>query len=518
MTVTCPPKPPVYITTPIYYVNDQPHVGHAYTSVAADVLARFRRLDGHPVRFLTGTDEHGQKVQRSAEKAGEKEQAFVDRVSERFRTLTRDLHCAPDDFIRTTEPRHRQAVTFLWQTLQEKGWLFRGTYAGWYAVRDEAFYQEGELVHGKAPTGADVEWVEEDSWFFRLSAFQQPLLDFYRQNPGWVGPEGRMQELVSFVSSGLKDLSVSRGAFSWGIPVPGDEGQVVYVWMDALTNYIAALGYPAATPAMADFWPGAVHLMGKDILRFHGVYWPAFLMAAGLPLPRRLFAHGWWTRDGQKMSKSLGNVVDPAVWISHYGADAFRWFLIRHVPFGQDGDFSAESFQHRYVCDLAHDWGNLVQRVLSFVVRHQGGQIPPVHDLTPRDKELLDLGPGILQQVRTWMDQTALHRYPETVWTLVREANRYVDEQKPWALRTTDPARMATVLGVLGRVIVQIAVLLQPLMPVSSQKVLDMLAVPEDSRTFATLEGGVVCPGPVGGEVTPLFPARDGPATPVQQA
>ncbi|MGH7061486.1 MAG: methionine--tRNA ligase, partial [Stellaceae bacterium] len=346
---------PFFVTTPIFYVNDQPHLGHAYPTVACDALARFMRLDGHPVKFLTGTDEHGQKVEQSAQLRGISPQQFADEVSARFRDMTRLLNISNDDFIRTTEPRHTRAVQAIWQELERRGEIYLGRFAGWYAVRDEAFYDESELIGGKAPTGADVEWYEEDNYFFRLSAWQDRLLAYYDANPDAIAPRSRRNEVISFVRSGLKDLSISRTSFSWGIPVPGDPKHVIYVWLDALTNYITELDYPDINADnFTTFWPVAHHVVGKDILRFHAVYWPAFLMAAGLDPPRRIFAHGWWTIEGQKMSKSLGNGIPPDQLVARYGVDPARYFLLRELPFGADGDFSHRAVIGRLNNDLAN--------------------------------------------------------------------------------------------------------------------------------------------------------------------
>ncbi|HSR72199.1 MAG TPA: methionine--tRNA ligase, partial [Kiloniellales bacterium] len=356
-------KPSYYVTTPIYYVNDLPHIGHAYTTLACDALARFMRLDGYDVFFLTGTDEHGQKVEKSAQVAGLDPQAFTDRVSENFRALSQTLDFSNDAFIRTTEERHLRACQALWARLIEAGEIYLGSYAGWYAVRDEAFYGENELTlqpDGRriASSGAEVEWVEEPSYFFRLSQWADRLLEFYDANPDFIGPEGRRNEVVSFVKGGLKDLSVSRTTFNWGVPVPDDPDHIMYVWLDALTNYITAVGYPdTESDTYRRYWPADVHMVGKDILRFHAVYWPAFLMAAGLEPPKRIFAHGWWTNEGQKISKSLGNVIGPDTLVARYGLDAVRYFLLREVPFGNDGDFSHRAMVSRINNDLANDFG-----------------------------------------------------------------------------------------------------------------------------------------------------------------
>ena len=378
-----------YVTTPIYYVNDSPHIGHAYTTLACDALARFMRLDGRAVHFLTGTDEHGQKVEKAAADAGLDPQTFTDRVSQRFRDLAAAMNCSNDDFIRTTEERHKRSVAALWERLVASGDIYLGKYAGWYSVRDEAFYAESELVGGAAPTGAPVEWVEEPSYFFRLSAWQDRLLEFYRERPDFVLPATRMNEVTSFVKGGLQDLSVSRTTFAWGIPVPGDPAHVMYVWLDALANYISALGFPDTEGELyRTFWPANFHVVGKDILRFHAVYWPAFLMSAGLEPPKQVFAHGWWTVEGQKMSKSLGNVVSPASLIEKYGLDQTRYFLLREIAFGSDGDFSNAAMVRRINHDLANDYGNLAQRVLSMIAKNCGGVVPEPGPLTDADVAL----------------------------------------------------------------------------------------------------------------------------------
>lgn len=489
---------PFYVTTPIYYVNDVPHIGHAYTTLACDALARFMRLDGREVRFLTGTDEHGQKVEKAAIDAGTTPQAFTDRVSQRFRDLAEAMGFSQDDFIRTTEPRHKAGVAALWQRLVDSGDIYLGKYAGWYSVRDEAFYAESELVDGKAPTGAPVEWVEEPSYFFRLSAWQDRLLDFYRTNPSFVLPATRMNEVTSFVRGGLQDLSVSRTTFAWGIPVPGDPEHVVYVWLDALTNYISALGYPETEGELyRSFWPADFHVVGKDILRFHAVYWPAFLLSAGLEPPRHVFAHGWWTVEGQKMSKSLGNVVSPFELVARYGLDQTRYFLLREIAFGSDGDFSHAAMVRRINHDLANDYGNLAQRVLAMIAKNCGGRVPEPGPLDEADEALLDVAQGLLGRVRETMREIAGQKALELIWEVCGDANRYVDAQAPWALRKTDPARMATVLWVLAETVRHLAILTQPFMPASSTRLLDLLGVPEHQRSFAALEadGPKLAPG-----------------------
>jgi methionyl-tRNA synthetase len=517
-----------YVTTPIYYVNDAPHIGHAYTTLACDVLARFMRLDGREVHFLTGTDEHGQKVEKAARDAGVSPQDFTDRVSRNFRDLAVQLEISNDDFIRTTEQRHKECCAELWRRMAAgrapngESNIYLGKYAGWYAVRDEAFYGEDELTVGadgrkRAPSGAEVEWVEEPSYFFRLSAWQDWLLDLYaRGNVDFVGPATRRNEVISFVKHGLTDLSISRTTFRWGIPVPGDPAHIMYVWLDALANYVSALGWPgnADDPQglFARFWPADLHMVGKDIVRFHAVYWPAFLKAAGLEPPRRVFAHGWWTVEGQKMSKSLGNVVKPAEMIARYGLDPVRYFLLREVPFGQDGDFSQAAIVRRINTDLANDLGNLGQRVLSFVQKNAGAAVPEPGAFVPEDRRLLDAAAALLAQLRHELAAAqAFNRALETVFAVVAEANRYVDAQAPWTLRKTDPARMRTVLYVLLETIRRVALLLQPFMPGSMGRLLDQLAVPQAGRVFARFDDALV-PGAALPAPSGVFPRYQEPA------
>jgi methionyl-tRNA synthetase len=479
---------PYFVTTPIYYVNDLPHLGHAYTTVACDVLARFMRLDGRRVMFLTGTDEHGQKVERSAQARGQTPQQFADEISGAFRDMGEMLDISNDDYIRTTEPRHMRGVQALWQELERRAQIYLGRFAGWYAVRDEAFYEESELVGGKAPTGADVEWLEEDNYFFRLSAWQDRLLAFYEANPDAIAPRSRRNEVISFVRGGLRDLSVSRTSFTWGIPVPGDPRHVIYVWLDALINYITALGYPETESGdYSIFWPADLHMVGKDILRFHTVYWHAFLMAAGLEPPRRVFAHGWWTVEGQKMSKSLGNFIPPQDLVGRYGVDPLRYFLLRELPFGSDGDFSHRAVVGRLNGDLANDYGNLAQRVLTMINRNCDAAVPEPGAFTPADDALLGEARRLLDQVRPLIAEQAFHLALETIWRLVAEANRYVDTAAPWALRRSDPARMATVLYVLAEVLRHLGILTQPFVPTAAASLLDQLAVPVGARNFADL-------------------------------
>ena len=496
-----------YLTTPIFYVNGAPHIGHAYTTIAADVIARFKRLDGEKVYFLTGTDEHGQKVEKAARDAGLDPQSFTDEVSAKFQNMLNVLHISNDDFIRTTQPRHKAGATALWEKLAAAGHIYLGHYEGFYAVRDEDFYAESDLTtlpDGKkiAPTGAPVEWVREPNYLFRLSAFQDRLLAHYEANPDFIGPSSKRNEMLSFIRSGLNDLSVSRSSFTWGIPVPGDESHVMYVWLDALANYITALGYPDETAENWQFWPADLHLVGKDIQRFHAIYWPAFLMAAGLPVPKRIFAHGWWTVEGEKMSKSVGNVVDPLDLVASYGLDPVRFFLLREVPFGNDGDFSTKTLISRMNVELANDLGNLAQRTLSQIARNLGGLLPAAGTRTQDDLTLLEAAEALPLKLREKIDRQALHEALEEVWRVIRAANSYIDRQAPWALKKTDPPRMADVLRLLTDVLRPVATVLQPFMPDSMARMLDQLGVPPGQRSIAdlttALPAGTSLPAPQG--------------------
>lgn len=508
---------PFYITTPIYYVNDAPHIGHAYTTVACDVLARFKRLDGYDVRFLTGTDEHGQKVEKAAEAAGEAPQPFTDRMSANFRDLAETLHTSNDIFMRTTEDRHRLASQGIWNALVAAGDIYLGSYAGWYSVRDEAFFTETEVTKRSdgariAPTGAECEWVEEPSYFFRLSEWQDRLLAFYEANPDFIGPPSRRNEVVSFVRGGLQDLSVSRTTFNWGVPVPGDDAHVMYVWLDALTNYITGVGYPETESASFQrHWPADLHMVGKDIVRFHAVYWPAFLMAAGVAPPRRVYAHGWWTNEGEKISKSLGNVIDPYDLIERYGLDQLRYFLLREVPFGNDGDFSHRSMVQRMNGELANDYGNLVQRTLSMIARNCGGRLPEPRPFSTGDKQLLGEAGGLLGALRAAMDRQAFHEALEEIWRVVRAANAYVAREEPWTLRKNDPERMGTVLYVAAEAIRGLALATLPFMPDASERILDQLAVDPEARNFEAFgEAGALRPGAALPKPQGVFPRFTG--------
>ena len=479
-----------YITTPIYYVNDKPHIGHAYTTLACDALARFKRLEGRDVKFLTGTDEHGQKVEEAANKAGIDPQSFTDKVSQNFQDLALRMNYSHDEFIRTTSDKHKATCQKLWQILLDKGHIYLGKYAGWYSVRDEAYYTETEIVDGKAPTGAPVEWVEEPSYFFNLSQWQDKLLSFYDAHPDFVAPASRFNEIKSFVKGGLKDLSVSRASFEWGVPVPHDDDHVMYVWLDALTNYLTAAGWLDDEDSYHAHWPADVHMVGKDIVRFHAVYWPAFLMAADLPLPKRVFAHGWWTNEGQKISKSVGNVIDPHELIDEFGLDQTRYFLLREVPFGNDGDFSRNAMIQRINSDLANDLGNLSNRVQSLIVKNLEG-VHPALPASPSadDMALLAACDSLLKEVGDAFDKQQFHEGLKAIWDVISASNRYVDQQAPWALKKTDAARMAEVLAVLMEAIRVCAILLQPVMPHSAAALLDQLKISETNRHFGMIGG-----------------------------
>ena len=483
--------PTTYLTTPIYYVNDKPHIGHAYTSLATDVLARWKRLQGHDVFFLTGTDEHGQKVEKAAHDAGMDPQAFTNQVSQSFQVLAERMGFSHDDFIRTTEPRHKAACQALWNDLVARDEIYLGHYEGWYAVRDEAFYGPDELVERDgvkyAPSGAPVAWVKEPSYFFRLSKWQDWLLRYYEENPGFIAPASRRNEVISFVKSGLQDLSIRRTSFTWGIPVPGDPAHVMYVWLDALTNYITAAGYPDDKAERWHFWPADVHFVGKDIVRFHAIYWPAFLAAAGLAPPKRVFAHGWWTIEGQKMSKSLGNAIDPLALIEEYGLDPLRYFLLREVPFGNDGDFSRAALIGRTNGELADTLGNLANRTLSLIQRNCEGRLPAAADVTPADAELLDGLAALPGTVAAHLDAQEFHLALEAIMAQARAANGYITVQAPWALKKTDLARMGVVLRHLHTALRTFATVLQPFMPGTMAAMLDQLAVPEAARGLAAL-------------------------------
>lgn len=484
--------PKFYLTTAIHYTNGPPHIGHAYEMVAADAIARFKRLDGYDVFAMTGTDEHGQKVARTAAQNGLSPKDFVDRIAGRFQEMEQTLGCSFDRFIRTTDPDHKVSTDELWRRMEANGDIYLAKYSGWYSVRDEAFYGEEETTLQPDGTrlggqGTPVEWVEEESYFFRLAKYQDALLKLYDEVPDFISPETRRNEIVSFVKGGLEDLSISRTTFDWGLSVPGDPKHVMYVWVDALNNYLTGTGFPDAASPRAHYWPADVHIIGKDIVRFHTVYWPAFLMSAGLPLPKRVFGHGFLLNKGTKMSKSLGNVVDPFALAEAYGVDQLRYFFLREVSFGQDGNYSHEAIVGRINADLANDLGNLAQRSLSMIAKNCEGRVPPRGALTEADEAMLAMADSALARAREAMQDFALHTLLAEIWAVVAEANRYFAGNEPWRLTKTDPARRDTVLYVTIEVIRQVAILVQPVMPVAAGKLLDLLAIPAEARSFAAL-------------------------------
>jgi len=498
-----------FITTAIAYPNGIPHIGHAYEAIATDALARFQRLDGKDVFFLTGTDEHGLKMVQTAESEGLGVAELADRNAGRFRAMDERLDVSFDRFIRTTEPEHHRSVQVVWNRMQQNGDIYIDTYSGWYSVRDEAYYAEDETVVGednvrRGPQGSPVEWVEEKSYFFKLSAYQDRLLKLYESQPDFIGPDSRRNEVISFVKSGLRDLSISRTTFDWGIKVPNDPEHVMYVWVDALTNYITGVGFPDESDANWRYWPADVHIIGKDIIRFHAVYWPAFLMSAGIPVQKRVYAHGFLFNRGEKMSKSVGNVVDPFNLADQYGVDQMRYFFLREVPFGQDGNYNHEAIVARINADLANDLGNLAQRSLSMIAKQLGGILPEPGEFTDNDKAILAMADAMLEASRSAMATQQIHQWLNAVWAVVAEANRYFAGEAPWALAKTDPARQKTVLYVTAEVVRQIAILAQPVMPQASAKLLDSLGIPADARNFAALgsatriAAGTALPAPVG--------------------
>lgn len=516
-----------YMTTAIAYPNGQPHIGHAYEYIAADTIARFKRLDGENTFFMTGTDEHGLKMQQTAQKEGISTRELADLNAAKFKKLHDDLNSSYDRFIRTTDEDHIKASQFIWQKMVDAGDIYLDKYAGWYSVRDEAYYAEDETtvredgVRVSVGTGTEVEWTEEESYFFRLSAYQDKLLKLYEEHPEFVGPDTRRNEVIGFVSQGLQDLSISRTTFDWGVPVPGDDKHVMYVWVDALTNYLTGVGYPdVESESFREFWPADVHIIGKDILRFHSVYWPAFLMSAGVELPKRVHAHGFLFNKGEKMSKSIGNVVDPYDLIDSFGLDTLRYFVLREISYGQDGSYSAEGIISRKNADLANEYGNLAQRSLSMVAKNLGGIVPDVSDdeFTDDDRELLEAAAALLDKARSEVQLQELHRYVGALWRVLEAANRYFSAQEPWKLRKTDERRMAVVLYTTLEVLRRVTILVQPIMPESASKVLDLLGVEAgtaeagahnieagDPRSFAALSerltGGTELPKP-----EPVFP------------
>lgn len=500
-----------YVTTAISYPNGRPHIGHAYEVIATDALARFKRLDGYDVFFMTGTDEHGLKMLQTAEREGLTAQALADRNAAVFKDMSAALNISYDRFIRTSEPAHHVSSQAIWRAMEAAGDIYKDSYAGWYSVRDEAYYAESETTVGddgirRGPQGTPVEWTEEESYFFRLSAYADRLLAHYEAHPEFIGPDERKNEVISFVKGGLRDLSVSRTTFDWGIKVPGADSHVMYVWVDALTNYITGVGYPDTdSTGFQRYWPADLHVIGKDIVRFHTVYWPAFLMSAGIALPRRVYAHGFLFNRGEKMSKSVGNVIDPFTMAATYGIDQVRYFFLREVPFGQDGSYSHEAIVARMNADLANDIGNLAQRSLSMIAKNLGGVLPQPGAFTPADETMLASADALLATCRAAFDRQEINKALDAVWAVVADANRYFTAQEPWVLKKTDPARMGTVLYVTAEVIRQVGILAQPAIPTSAGKLLDALGL--EDRTFATLgPAGRLKPGTVLPEPTPVFP------------
>jgi methionyl-tRNA synthetase len=503
-------RPRYYLTTAIAYPNGVPHIGHAYEVIATDAIARFMRLDGYDVFFLTGTDEHGIKMLQTAVKEGVTPRELADRNVELFRKMVARMNCSNDDYIRTTEPRHYKSSAAIWERMVKAGDIYLSKYSGWYSVRDEAYYDVSETrLDDKGqrigPQNTPVEWVEEESYFFKLSAYQQKLLELYARVPDFVLPRERLNEVASFVKGGLKDLSLSRTTFTWGIPVPGDPKHIMYVWVDALTNYITAVGFPdTESEKFRRYWPADLHVIGKDIVRFHAVYWPAFLMSAGIEVPKRVFSHGFLFNRGEKMSKSVGNVIDPFALADAYGIDQLRYFFLREVPFGQDGNYNHEAIVARINADLANDLGNLAQRSLTMVARNFGGILPAPAALSANDQAILAQADALIGKARDAMKTQQLHQMLNAVWAVVAEANRYFAGEAPWALAKTDPARQKTVLYVTAEVVRQVAILAQPAMPEASAKLLDSLGIPGDARNFAALGGaariaaGTALPAPVG--------------------
>jgi methionyl-tRNA synthetase len=498
-----------YITTAISYPNGAPHIGHAYEAIATDALARFQGLDGKDVFFLTGTDEHGLKMIQTAQNEGMTPLDLATRNAGLFKAMDQRLNVSFDRFIRTSEPQHHRSVQEIWKRMQASGDIYLSSYAGWYSVRDEAYYAEDETTLGddevrRGPQGTPVEWVEEESYFFKLSAYQDRLLALYEDQPDFIGPDSRRNEVMSFVKGGLRDLSISRTNFDWGVKVPGDPEHVMYVWVDALTNYITGVGFPDESDANWHYWPADVHIIGKDIIRFHAVYWPAFLMSAGIALQKRVYAHGFLFSRGEKMSKSVGNVVDPFNLADQYGVDQVRYFFLREVPFGQDGSYNHEAIVARTNADLANDLGNLAQRSLSMIAKQHDGVLPEPGEFSDNDKAILAQADGMIAPARTAMAIQQIHQWLNAVWAVVAEANRYFAGEAPWALAKTDPPRQKTVLYVTAEVVRQIAILVQPVMPESAAKLLDSLGIANDARDFAKLGGavriaaGTKLPAPVG--------------------
>ena len=470
-----------YITTPIYYVNDKPHLGHAYTSLVADTVARYKKLLENKVYFVTGTDEHGQKVEEAAKQKNILPKNFVDKVSEEFINLTSFLKLTNNDFIRTSEERHIAYVKKIWQILESNGDIYLGSYKGWYSIRDESFIAENEITTNDkreklGPSGDKLKWLEEPSYFFKLSKWQNKLIEFYKNNPNFIKPETRYNEVISFVENGLQDLSISRTSFTWGINVPNSSEHIVYVWLDALFNYISVLD---TNDKFKNYWPADAHIVGKDILKFHAIFWPAFLMSANISLPKRILAHGWWTIEGKKMSKSLGNVIDPIHLVNKYGNDQIRYFLLREISFGEDGNFSELSLIKRLNSDLTNDLGNLVQRVLSMIIKYNNGIVFKREEMEKDDIDLLNFSQELFSKYKNLMDNFKFRQAIIMIWDIIKKANAYVDSKAPWKLYNEDKKRLCTVLNVLINTIYKINILIQPILPIAAKKIFMQLNIQE---------------------------------------
>ena len=483
-----------YITTPIYYPSGKPHMGHAYSSIVADIFARFKRLEGYNVFFLTGTDEHGQKIQKEAEKNKKEPKIFCDEISETFRSLTKTLNLTNDDFIRTTEPRHFKSVNEIWKRLVNSGDIYLDKYSGWYSVSDEAYYDEDEIeekdgLKTSKISGSTVEWLEEESYFFKLSAWQKKLLNYFEKNKEFILPQSRRNEVIRFVEKGLKDLSISRTSFSWGIPVPENKKHVIYVWLDALTNYLSALNFPDTNDKKyKSFWPADVHIIGKDILRFHEVYWPAFLLAAKLPLPKRVFGHGWILSDEKKMSKSLGNILDPIEIIQNYGVDQLRYYLIKEVSLGNDGSISMENLKNCINNDLANNYGNLCQRVFSFIKKNCNNKVPKTNNFKETDTKLINNIKDNIPKLIDLINKQNLNEYIKTVVNFSFEANKYFNDSEPWLFKKKNPERMNTILNTIVEQIKNISILLNPIIPISTKKVLNTINISDKDILIETIK------------------------------
>ena len=481
-----------YITTPIYYPSAKPHMGHAYSSIAADFFARFKRIDGFNVHFLTGTDEHGLKIQRAAESKNIDPQTFCDEISQTFRNLSDTLNLSNTDFIRTTEDRHKKTVQYLWSQLEKNDDIYLSKYSGWYSVSDEAFYTEEEISEKEdikiaTTSGSPVEWIEEESYFFRLSKWQDNLLEYYENNPDFISPKSRKNEVISFVKSGLKDLSISRKAFSWGIKVPNNPEHVIYVWLDALTNYISALNYPNTDDDLfKNFWPASVHLIGKDILRFHAVYWPAFLMAAKITLPNKVYGHGWILSGDEKMSKSKGNILDPLDIIETYGLDPLRYYLIKEVSFGNDGNISQDRLEDCINSDLANNYGNLCQRVTAFAEKNCQSKVPDIKNFIEEDLLMLNKFSDNMPLIRKEIDNQNINYYINFIINALFEANKYFNDQEPWK-KKDDLQRLATIVYTSLEMIRKITFMLYPIIPESAIKALNIFGLKEEDIDFNSI-------------------------------